>query len=79
MGTCFYGCDRCAEVCPWNRFAKPTEVEEFRPSEQLLQMTREDWEQLTVEQYRAIFKGSAVKRAKFEGLKRNIKALARKK
>ena len=79
MGACFYGCDRCAEVCPWNRFAKPTEVEEFRPSEQLLQMTREDWEQLTVEQYRAIFKGSAVKRAKFEGLKRNIKALARKK
>lgn len=79
MGTCFYGCDRCAEVCPWNRFAKPTEVEEFRPSEQLLKMTPEDWKQLTVEQYRAIFKGSAVKRAKFEGLKRNIKALDKKK
>lgn len=79
MGACFYGCDRCAEVCPWNRFAKPTDVEEFRPSEQLLKMTPEDWKQLTVEQYRAIFKGSAVKRAKFEGLKRNIQALDKKK
>lgn len=37
-------------------------------------MTKDDWHALTVEQYRALFKGSAVKRAKYEGLKRNIDA-----
>ena len=32
----------------------------------------QNWENLTEEQYRTLFKGSAVKRAKFDGLKRNI-------
>ncbi len=74
MGDTFYGCDRCITACPWNRFAVPTSVEEFLPKEDLLRMTREDWRNLTVEQYRQLFKNSAVKRAKFEGLKRNITA-----
>lgn len=75
MGDCFYGCDECQKVCPWNRFAQPTEVEEFHPSELLLSMHKEDWRHLTEEQYREIFRGSAVKRAKFSGLKRNIEAI----
>lgn len=75
MGQCVYGCDRCAEACPWNRFAKETAETEFRPSEALKKMTADDWQNLTVEQYRMLFKGSAVKRAKFEGLRRNIDAL----
>jgi iron-sulfur cluster-binding protein len=74
MGDCFYGCDRCAEVCPWNRFARPTQEAAFAPSAELLRMKTEDWRTLDVETYRRLFKGSAVKRAKYEGLKRNINA-----
>lgn len=76
MGRCFYGCDRCAEVCPHNRQATATQVAALLPREALLAMTRADWEGLSVEKYRSLFKGSAVKRAKFEGLKRNIAAVA---
>lgn len=72
LGNSIYGCDRCQNACPWNRFAKPTEVEEFRPSDELLGMTREKWLSLSEDDYRRLFKGSAVKRAKYSGLMRNI-------
>ena len=72
MGDCVYGCDRCAEVCPWNRFAQPTEETAFKPREDFLKMKMADWQQLTREAYQKLFKGSAVKRAKYEGLMRNI-------
>ena len=67
-----YGCDICQLVCPWNRFAVPTTEPAFQPSNDLLGMTKEKWHNLTEEQYRSLFKGSAVKRAKYEGLMRNI-------
>ena len=67
-----YGCDICQLACPWNRFAVPTTEPAFQPSEALLTMTKEKWHNLTLEQYRQLFKGSAVKRAKYEGLMRNI-------
>ena len=76
MGHCIYGCDRCAEVCPWNRFARPAAGEDFRPREALLSMTPAAWKKLTEEDYRTLFRGSAVKRAKYEGLMRNIRAVA---
>lgn len=76
MGSMFYGCDACATCCPWNRRAAVTKEEAFYPSLALQQMTREDWEQLSREQYQVLFKGSAVKRAKYDGLVRNIQALA---
>ena len=75
MGETFYGCDRCQQVCPWNAKATPTEEPLLKPSAELLAMKDEDWQQLSVEQYRRLFKGSAVKRAKYEGLMRNIKAI----
>lgn len=74
MGDTFYGCDRCQRACPWNRFAKPSTEPLLQPREELLAMTRQKWGNLTEEDYRRLFKGSAVKRAKYEGLMRNIKA-----
>lgn len=74
MGDTFYGCDRCQRACPWNRFAKPSTEPLLQPREELLAMTRQKWGNLSEEDYRRLFKGSAVKRAKYEGLMRNIKA-----
>ncbi|MCF8303445.1 MAG: tRNA epoxyqueuosine(34) reductase QueG [Bacteroidales bacterium] len=67
-----FGCDICQDVCPWNRFSFPHEEKEFLPHPDLLKMSKRDWEELDVEDYRKLFKKSAVKRAKFEGLKGNI-------
>lgn len=78
MGNRIYGCDTCQNVCPWNRFATPTGVKEFLLSDELEAMTNSEWELLTEDAYRRLFKGSAVKRAKFEGLKRNIRAVSKK-
>lgn len=72
MGDTIYGCDRCQTACPWNRFSQPNTTPELQPSDELLNMTREDWLALTEEDYRRLFKGSAVKRAKYSGLMRNI-------
>lgn len=74
MGNFIYGCDRCQQACPWNSFAQPTDISEMQPSEEFLDMTKDKWENLTLEDYRRIFKGSAVKRVKYEGLMRNIDA-----
>ncbi|MDR0825292.1 MAG: tRNA epoxyqueuosine(34) reductase QueG [Prevotella sp.] len=70
-----YGCDICQQVCPWNRYARPHKTAEFDPSQAFLDLSYEKLESLTVEEYQRIFKGSAVKRAKQEGLKRNLRAL----
>ena len=74
MGDMFYGCDRCQTACPWNSFAIPTDVAEFTPKDELMAMNREKWGNLTVDDYTRLFKGSAVKRAKYSGIKRNIDA-----
>lgn len=74
MGNKIYGCDDCQCACPWNRFSTPSKVEAFRLSPTLLGMKKDDWHHLTEEQYRSLFKGSAVKRAKYQGLMRNIEA-----
>ena len=78
LSMTFYGCDRCLRATPQFAEAKPTTEPAFQPSEALLQMTPEDWQGLTEEQYRALFKGSAVKRAKYDGLMRNIERWLKK-
>lgn len=70
-----FGCDICQDVCPWNRFSKPHQDPLFNPHPELLSMTKKDWEEITEEVFKKIFKNSAVKRTKFNGLTRNIKFL----
>ena len=67
-----FGCDICQDVCPWNRFSKPHNEKELLPKEELNKMSKKDWKELTKETFDIIFKGSAIKRSKFDGLKRNI-------
>ncbi|HLY68429.1 MAG TPA: tRNA epoxyqueuosine(34) reductase QueG [Puia sp.] len=68
-----FGCDVCQDVCPWNRFAKPTSEIEFNPIPQILNFTTNDWEELTEERFKTIFNHSPLKRAKYSGIKRNLK------
>jgi epoxyqueuosine reductase len=70
-----FGCDVCQDVCPWNRFSKPHREPLFSPRPELLAMTKKDWEEITEDTFKKVFKDSAVKRAKFSGLKRNIQFL----
>ena len=72
MDNWMFGCDVCQDVCPWNRFSKPTSLDAFSPHENLLKMSKVDWMDLTEDVFRELFRNSAVKRTKFTGLKRNI-------
>lgn len=73
-----FGCDICQDVCPWNRFSTPHNEPLFNPHPELLELEKGDWEELTKETFGRIFKKSAVKRTKFEGLSRNIAFLKNK-
>ena len=75
MDNWAFGCDVCQTVCPWNRFATPHQEPEFDPNPDLLSMSKGDWEDMTEEVFGVLFKNSAIKRAKFDGIKRNIKFL----
>jgi epoxyqueuosine reductase len=77
MENWMFGCDICQDVCPWNRFSVPHTEPRFAPGEQLLQMKKEDWLDITEDVFKQIFKNSAVKRTKFKGLVRNIDFLKR--
>ena len=71
-----YGCDICQDVCPYNRFALPNVEPEFQPSEALKAMREEDWRILSKDDFEALFKHSAMQRAGYEGLKRNIEFIS---
>jgi len=70
-----FGCDVCQDVCPWNRFSKPHQEPLLKPNESILSFSKKDWEEITDETFRKVFKDSAVKRTKYEGLIRNMKFL----
>lgn len=70
-----FGCDSCQDVCPWNRFSKSHNEPLFNPNPELLSMTKKDWEEMTEETFKVVFKDSAVKRTKFQGLQRNLRFL----
>lgn len=67
-----FGCDVCQDVCPWNRFSRSTGEINFTPIPEILNFSTCDWEELTEESFKTIFKNSPLKRAKFEGIKRNL-------
>ncbi|UZD21597.1 tRNA epoxyqueuosine(34) reductase QueG [Algoriphagus halophytocola] len=67
-----FGCDICQDVCPWNRFSKPHQEPRFQPHPELAGFSNRDWEEITEETFRKVFKKSAVKRTKLAGLKRNV-------
>jgi epoxyqueuosine reductase len=71
----FYGCDICQDVCPWNRFEKPTDETRFRPRSAEAEIDLNNVLSLTPEEYAARFRGSAMKRTKLAGMKRNAAAL----
>ncbi len=71
-----FGCDICQDVCPWNRFSKPHHENQFTPIPEILNFTKNDWEELTEETFKIIFKDSPLKRAKFAGIKRNLKFIS---
>jgi len=70
-----FGCDICQDVCPWNKRSTPHNEKEFLPNKELKKLKRKDWIEITEETFNKIFEGSAVKRTKYKGLTRNIKAL----
>jgi len=75
MDNWMFGCDICQEVCPWNRFSTRHREPAFEPHPDLLDLSRHEWEELTEELFRELFRHSAVKRAKYKGLMRNIRCL----
>ena len=67
-----FGCDVCQDVCPWNRFSKPHSEPLFQAKPELLSFTKNDWDEITEDVFKEVFKNSAVKRTMLEGLKRNV-------
>ncbi|MDG5765835.1 tRNA epoxyqueuosine(34) reductase QueG [Balneolales bacterium ANBcel1] len=73
MGEWIFGCDICQDVCPWNRRAEPGAEERLFARPESADRDINYWEELNLHEYRELFRKSTVKRAKFEGLKRNIR------
>jgi epoxyqueuosine reductase len=68
-----FGCDTCQDVCPWNRFSKPTSEPAFKPLQEILSFSLSDWNELQEDTFKQIFAHSPLKRAKFDGIKRNLR------
>jgi epoxyqueuosine reductase len=70
-----FGCDTCQDVCPWNRFSKPTKEKDFIPDDNRLSWSREEWEEITEEVFKKAFKESPLSRAGYQKVKDNLKLL----
>jgi epoxyqueuosine reductase len=67
-----FGCDICQDVCPWNRFSSAHQEKKFDPSDELKNLSKSDWKEITEELFEQVFRKSAIKRTKWQGLQRNI-------
>ena len=70
-----FGCDICQDVCPWNRFSKPTDEKEFTPLPEILDLSTREWKMMTEERFKALFADSPLSRSKLKGIQRNLKFL----
>jgi epoxyqueuosine reductase len=68
-----FGCDICQDVCPWNRFSHPHREAAFTPIPEILNLSTKEWTELTEESFKEIFRNSPLSRAKFKGIRRNLK------
>ncbi len=73
MGTWIFGCDICQDVCPWNKFRKPTRELRYEPREGVVDTPLSEWMELDLALFRKRFRKSPVKRAKYEGFMRNVR------
>jgi len=73
-----FGCDTCQDVCPWNRFSKATTETNFAPIPEILNLSADEWEEMSEEVFKQIFRHSPLKRTKFAGIKRNLKFISEK-
>jgi len=67
-----FGCDTCQDVCPWNRFSSPHNEPRLLPTPAFQELDAAAMIELTEETFKQVFSKSALKRTKFNGLKRNI-------
>ena len=70
-----FGCDICQDICPWNKFSKAHNEPLFNSNHDLLTMSKRDWEEITEDTFKIVFKNSALKRTKLDGFRRNINFL----
>lgn len=75
MDNWAFGCDVCQDVCPWNRFSKPHSTPEFAPTNGLLEMTPNDWEEITQAVFKKTFKSTPLMRTERKGMLRNVQFL----
>jgi len=68
-----FGCDVCQDICPWNRFSKPNTDNSFVPIPEILNLSTKEWEVMSEETFKKVFKYSPLKRSKYSGIIRNIK------
>ncbi|MDR1197650.1 MAG: tRNA epoxyqueuosine(34) reductase QueG [Prevotellaceae bacterium] len=81
ISTCdwLFGCDACLRVCPYNRRTKICNHEEFQPLSEALNMSFDDWENISEDEFKKIFKNSPLMRAGYEKIKRNLKNIIQQK
>lgn len=72
IGDRIYGCDECLRACPWNRFAKKSNMAEFQAREALTTLSLREFLSLDDEQFRTLFRKSPIKRIKRRGFLRNV-------
>jgi epoxyqueuosine reductase len=70
-----FGCDICQDVCPWNRFSKGNTEPNFIPIPEVLNLSLQEWEDMTEDTFNKVFKNSPLKRTKWNGVQRNVKAI----
>ena len=71
-----FGCDVCQDVCPWNRFSKHSGEAGFKPIPEVLNLSTSEWREMSEEAFKKLFKHSALQRAKYKGIQRNLKFIS---